>query len=172
MSLRFVLAIGLSVAADAFQLVGARPWVGAGRAPSPVLAERKPFELKVDIPPRGICGIRFKPLLPESEAVVCRYDIPFSLNVEQQGGRAVCTKAGAGGEQPGDILRYTTQWTLGLPQGEGLVTTAASFGGQISWQMGLFDVAKATSWQQVVDALVSNSEDRTDSVTMIFERPL
>ena len=54
-----------------------------------------------------------------------RYDIPFALNVENQGGRAVCTKAGDGGEQPGDVLRYTTNWSLGLPQGDGLVTTAA-----------------------------------------------
>jgi len=151
------------------------PWLRSGlrRTATPVLmAEREPLSLKVEIPPRGVCGVRFRPLLPESEAVVVRYKVPFGLNVEQQGGLAVCTKAGPGGERPGDVLRYTTEWKIGLPQGEGLITTAASFGGALSWQMGLFDVAKATSWQEVVDALLSNTAERTDTVTLIFERPL
>ena len=60
---------------------------------------------------------------------------------------------------------------MGLPQGDGAITTAASFAGAISWQLGLFDVAKATSWQEVIDALVSNTEQRTDAVTLVFERP-
>ena len=68
--------------------------------------------------------------------------------------------------------RYTTEWKIGLPQGDGLVSTAASFAGGVSWQMGLFDVAKAESWDEVVNALVSNTEQRTDTVTLIFERPL
>ena len=39
-----------------------------------------------------------------SEAVVVKYQGPFGLNVENQGGQAVCTKDGAGGEKVGDIL--------------------------------------------------------------------
>jgi hypothetical protein len=136
------------------------------------MAEREPLSLKVEIPPRGMCGVRFKPILPESEAVVVKYKVPFSLNVEEKGGRAVCTKAGPGGEAVGDILRYTTEWKLDLPQGDGVVTTVASFAGGLSWQMGLFDVAKAGSWEEIVNALVSNTEQRTDTVTLIFERPL
>lgn len=115
--------------------------------------------------------MRFKPIFASSEAVVVKYDLPFGLNVENKGGKAVCTKAGSGGELEGDVLRYTTEWKLGLPEGDGLVTTAASFGGALSWQLGLFDVNKATSWQEVVDALTSNTPERTDTVTLIFERP-
>lgn len=114
--------------------------------------------------------MRFKRLLPSSEAVVVKYKIPFGLNVENKGGLAICTKDGEGGEKVGDVLRYTTQWTLGLPSGDGAITTAASFAGAISWQLGLFDVAKATSWDEVIEALVSNTEERTDEVTLVFER--
>ena len=99
------------------------------------------IELKVNLPPRGTAAIRFKRILPESEAVVVVYDVPFGLNVENQNGRAVCTKDGPGGEKVGDVLRYCTQWTLGLPAGDGAITTAASFAGAISWQLGLFDGA-------------------------------
>lgn len=100
-----------------------------------------------------------------------KYSLPFGLNVEQKNGLAVCTKDGEGGEKVGDILRYSTQWTMGLPQGDGAVTTAASFAGAISWQLGLFDVAKAKSWDEVVEALVSNTVERSDSITLVFERP-
>ena len=52
-----------------------------------------------------------------------RYSIPFGLNVENQGGeglqkgkvvRAVCTKAGPGGEKVGDVLRYCTEYKMQL----------------------------------------------------------
>lgn len=49
----------------------------------------------------------------------------------------------------GDILRFTTQWTMGLPRGDGLVSTVASFGGAIGWQVNLFDVAKAKTFDEV-----------------------
>jgi hypothetical protein len=57
---------------------------------------------------------RFKPLFDESECVVVKYDLPFGLNVENQKGVAVCTKAGTGGEIEGDVLRYCTEWNIGL----------------------------------------------------------
>jgi hypothetical protein len=85
---------------------------------------------------------------------------------------AICTKAGAGGEQPGDILRYTSQWTLGLPRGDGVITTAMSFSGGISWQVSMFDVLAAKRWEDVVAALVSNEQSRTNEVVLLFERPL
>ncbi len=78
----------------------------------------------------------------------------------------------AGGEKIGDVLRYTSQWTLGLPRGDGVITTAMSFAGGIGWQVSMFDVARATSWEDVVTALVSNEGSRTDEVVMLFERPL
>ena len=142
------------------------------RVPPPrMMADAAALSVKTEIPPRGMCGVKFKPLASPSEAVVVKYSIPFGLNVEQQNGLAVCTKAGEGGEAVGDILRYCTEWKIGLPPGDGALTTAASFGGIVSWQMGLFDVAKAGSWDAVVEALTSNTEDRTDTVTLIFERP-
>ena len=98
-----------------------------------------PIEMTVDLPPRGKAKLRFKRLLPSSEGIVVKYSLPCALNVENRDGRAVCTKDGAGGEKVGDVLRYCTQWTLGLPSGDGAITTAASFAGAISWQLGLFD---------------------------------
>ena len=47
-----------------------------------------------------------------------------------------------------------------------------SFAGGLSWQMGLFDVNQAADWDEVVEVLVSNTPERTDKVTLVFERPL
>lgn len=175
-------------------------------APSPSMNAREPFSLTVDLPPRGKCALKFKPLFGSSEAVVVKYDIPFGLNVENKDGAAVCTKAGPGGEQPGDVLRYCTEWTIGLPGGPAsLGATVSSFSGVgLGYQLGLCDVAKAESWDdvrrcpvskraplhptparsllsapylpalpkiQVVQALTSNTQERTDYVLLVFERP-
>jgi len=115
--------------------------------------------------------MKFPPILDgPSEMVEVRYRVPFGLDVAPQNGMAVCTKAGTGGEQVGDVLRYTSQWTLGLPKGDGVVSTAMSFAGGISWQCSMFDVARATSWEDVVEALTTNQEGRTDQVVLLFER--
>ena len=95
-----------------------------------------------------------------SEIVVVRYALPFGLDVAPKNNLVVCTKDGKGGEKEGDILRYTSAWSIGLPQGDGLLSTAASFSGGVSWQCSLFDVMKAKSWEQVVEALTSNVEVR------------
>ena len=69
--------------------------------------------------------------------------------MENKGGEAVCTKDGDGGERVGDVLRYTTQWEMGLPPAGSIYGTLGSFSGALSWQLGLFDVAKATAWEEV-----------------------
>mmetsp|Transcript_25701 Transcript_25701/g.83018 ORF Transcript_25701/g.83018 Transcript_25701/m.83018 type:complete len:175 (-) Transcript_25701:372-896(-) len=149
------------------------PALVAGRRMSTLVMDGGRMFTLTDIPlgKAGTANIRFKPTVAQSEAVVVRYNIPFGLNVESQGGRAICTKDGQGGEKVGDILRFTTQWTMGLPRGDGLVSTVASFGGAIGWQVNLFDVSKAKTFDEVVEALVSNRPERTDQVTLIFERP-
>jgi len=135
-----------------------------------------PVELTIDMPPSGSglqANMRISPVLSvPSEIVEVRYKVPFGLDVAPKNQLCVCTKDGSGGEKEGDVLRYTSQWTLGLPSGEGLVSTAASFSGGVSWQCTLFNVVKAKAWEQVVEALVSNTESRTDEVVLIFERPL
>ena len=133
---------------------------------------REAFTLKLDLPPRGTCNLKFNPLLDSSEAVVVTYKLPFGLNVENKGGAAVVTKDGDGGEKEGDILRYTTKWELGTPPEGTIAGTIGAFGGLINWQLGLLDVAKASDWNEVVEALTSNTPERTDSVTLVFERPL
>ena len=129
--------------------------------------------LEVKVPPSTsglLAQMKVKKLLADSEIVEVRYKLPFGLDVEPQKGRVVCTKDGAGGEKVGDILRYTSCWKMGLPRGDGLVTTAASFAGGLSWQCSLFDVGIAKSWQEVVEALTSNVDSRTDEVVLLFER--
>eukprot|EP00979_Chaetoceros_neogracilis_P009426 scaffold2148_cov264-Chaetoceros_neogracile.AAC.25 len=136
----------------------------------------EPFEIEVVLPPSnsGLAAqMKFQPIFDgPSEIVEVRYKIPFGLNVEPQNGLAVCTKDGEGGEKVGDVLRYSSQWTMGLPRGNGLVSTAASFSGAIGWQCSFFDVTKAKAWDEVVEALVSNTDQRTDVVLLIFERKL
>jgi hypothetical protein len=107
-----------------------------------------------------------------SELVEVRYKLPFGLDVAPMKNLAVCTKDGSGGERVNDVLRFTSYWSIGLPAGNGLVTTAASFAGGVSWQCSLFDVMKAKSWEQVVQALTTNTKERTDEVVLIFERAL
>jgi len=134
------------------------------------------FELMVDVPPTN-SGLQAQMKIESvldgpSEMIEVRYKLPFGLDVEPKNRLAVVTKDGPGGERVGDVLRYTSQWTMGLPMGDGIVTTASSFAGGIKWQCTLFDVAKAVAWEQVVEALVSNVPARTDEVVLIFERPL
>merc|ERR1712127_124776 len=110
-------------------------------------------------------------IFSDSEIVEVRYKVPFGLNVEPQNGNVVvCTKAGDGGEQVGDVLRFTSCWKMGLPRGDGLVTTAASFAGGLSRQCNMFDVMGAKAWEEVVEALTSNVDSRTDEVVLLFER--
>lgn len=45
-------------------------------------------------------------------------------------------------------------------------------GGGLKWGCSMFDVLQANDWGQVVEALVSNTQDKTDEVVLIFERPL
>lgn len=136
------------------------------------------FEVTVAMPSKGSsaglqANLKIAPVLDvPSEIVEVRYQVPFGLNVEPQKGLAVCTKQGAGGEKVGDILRYSSQWTLGLPQGDGIATQAAAFAGGLSWQCTMFNVLKAGSWEEVVEALVSNEQSRTDEVVLLFERPV
>jgi hypothetical protein len=138
----------------------------------------EPFEIVVDMPPSesGLqASMKILPVLSvPSTLVLVRYKIPFGLDVAPKKGYAVCTKDGAGGEKPNDILRYTSQWTLGIPRNlDGIAATAASFAGSgLSWQCSMFDVCKAKAWEQVVNALTSNVADRTDEVVLIFERAL
>ena len=139
------------------------------------MAEDSPFELMVELPGgKGLSAqMKLQPVLDvPSEIVEVRYSLPFGLNVEPKNGLAVCTADGAGGEKVGDILRFTSQWTMGLPRGNGAITTAASFSGAISWQVSMFDVCKAGKWEEVIEALTSNVEQRTNEVVLLFERPL
>mmetsp|Transcript_12407 Transcript_12407/g.16297 ORF Transcript_12407/g.16297 Transcript_12407/m.16297 type:complete len:185 (-) Transcript_12407:322-876(-) len=135
-------------------------------------------ELSVSLPPSGSgmqSNMRIKSCLPgPSEYLEVRYKLPFDLSVEPKNNLAICTKASrvAGGEQVGDVLRYTSQWTLGLPKGEGLGQSLGGFAGSLSWGCSMFDVMAVKDWRQVVEALTTNIPSRTDEVVLIFERPL
>mmetsp|Transcript_18055 Transcript_18055/g.40054 ORF Transcript_18055/g.40054 Transcript_18055/m.40054 type:complete len:180 (+) Transcript_18055:24-563(+) len=147
----------------------------AGRSRQALKMSDGPFELSVSLPGKNELQAQMKfpaALDVPSEIVEVRYNVPFGLNVEPKNNMAVCTKDGPGGEKVGDILRYSSQWTLGLPRGGGVVDTALSFSGSVSWQVSMFDVLKASSWNEVVEALTSNTEDRTDTVVLLFERPV
>mmetsp|Transcript_1636 Transcript_1636/g.2347 ORF Transcript_1636/g.2347 Transcript_1636/m.2347 type:complete len:200 (+) Transcript_1636:79-678(+) len=134
------------------------------------------WEFEIGMPPSnsGLQAlVRMESILDgPSEMIEVRYKLPFGLDVQPQKGLAVCTKDGTGGEKVGDVLRFSSQWTMGLPRGDGLISTAASFSGGIGWQCSLFDVMKAKNWDMVVEALTSNVPARTDEVLLIFERPL
>lgn len=119
---------------------------------------RPDFEFSFVIPKKGIADVgtaevALPPLLDRSEVVVVRYDLPFGLSAEPQGGQVIVTKDGKeGGEKVGDILRQTTYWRGKTP--------------------GLFDVSKnADDFDLVVQALVTNDLAVADEIVLVFERP-
>ena len=120
----------------------------------------KVFELEIDMPPTNSgnrARLKFPSILSvPSEIIQVRYKLPFGLDVAPLKNLAVCTKDGNGGEKAGDVLRYTSQWIMGLPSGEGLAATAAFTGVGPTWQCNMFDVMKAKNWEKVVEALTSN----------------
>ena len=132
------------------------------RVPLNLQAAGESVELSISMPPSGSglqANMRIVPILSvPSKIVEVRYKVPFGLNVAPKNQLCVCTKDGAGGEKKGDVLRFASQWTIGLPSGDGLLSTAASFSGGVSWQCSLFNVLNAKSWEQVVEALTSNVE--------------
>ena len=114
-----------------------------------------------------------QPLAIESHTSLS-HRLPFNLNVENVNGLATCTGDGENGEKVGDILRYCTEWKMGLPGGMASpMATISSFSGAgMSYQLGLFDVVKqGKNWNDLVEALVSNTPERTEEVTLVFERP-
>lgn len=134
---------------------------------------RDPFVMPIDLGASGKGQLKFKPSFASSEAVLVKYALPFELSVEQQSGKPVVTKDGPGGERVGDVLRYSTKWEQELPnaRNDGVFDMLGSFGGLLKWKVNMFDMNKAQSWDDVVEALTSNTPDRTDSVTLVFERP-
>lgn len=167
-------ALLLLTATDAFVSQSAALSRPSWRSQTHLHAE--PFEVMLKMPPANSdvqAQLKFEPVLDEpSEIIEVRYTIPFGLNVEPKNNLAICTKDGEGGEKVGDVLRFTSAWTMGLPRGDGLITTAASFAGGLQWQCSMFDVMRSKNWEQVVEALTSNVESRTDEVVLLFERPL
>lgn len=174
---KFLSVITFCILAPLFHAFSTVPSIARQRvAPPPLQMSSDTFELEVGIPPSNsglLAQMKIKPVLEGgSEIIQVRYKIPFGLNVEPKNGFATVTQDGQGGEKVGDVLRFTSQWTMGLPRGNGLISTAASFSGGIGWQCSLFDVMKAKRWEEVVEALVSNVPQRTDEVVLIFERKL
>lgn len=81
------------------------------------------------------------------------------------------------------LLREGTFWTARFTAGPGSTLQAChlvvltvclvlSIGGGLKWGCSMFDVLSARDWGQVVEALVSNTQDKTDEVVLLFERPL
>ena len=108
---------------------------------------------------------------PGKEIIQVRAPLPINLDLAPVSGLATITKSSPStGIREGDVLRYCSQFTMGLPRGDGIITTVGSFGGAIGWQCSLFNVKNARKWEEVVEALVSNDESRTDYCLMLFER--
>ena len=128
--------------------------------------------LYIAMPPRskGLTA-EMKIIHPDdTEMVEIRAPLPFGLDAEPVDGVAKVTKDNANGARAGDVLRYCSMFTMGLPRGDGVVTTAASFGGAIGWQSSMFSVDRAARWEDVIEALVSNTEQRTDECVLLVER--
>eukprot|EP01041_Mallomonas_annulata_P005295 gene5295-10588_t len=110
----------------------------------------------------------YRAIFPNSEFIVITYAVPFSLNVEPKQGMAIVTKDGKNGEQVGDIMRATTCFSQGFVAA-GAATDIMAFAGNVKWRKGIFETSGAP-WSQILDALLSNTPDKTTDVTIVFER--
>eukprot|EP01038_Epipyxis_sp_PR26KG_P004141 gene4141-5895_t len=116
---------------------------------------------------------KFRPLFQKSEFYTVNYAVPFNLNIDKppKGFPApIVSKDGEFGEKEGDVLRATTCWSQGF-NAAGVTSDIAMFAGNIKWRKSVFETAGAP-WQQVVDALLSNTEERSKVVTLVYEREI
>ena len=70
----------------------------------------------------------------------------------------------------GDVLRATTAWSQGM-QAAGITSDIMQFAGNVKWRKSVFDTAGAP-WQSTVDALLSNTAERSEKVSLVFERQI
>lgn len=119
----------------------------------------------------GPVKIQFRPIFAKSTFYVTSYDVPFGLNIDRppDGFPApLVKKAGKGGEQEGDALRGCTSWSQGF-SAAGATADISMFAGSIKLRKSVFDCTLAP-WDKVVEALTSNTAERSKTVTLIFER--
>jgi hypothetical protein len=113
----------------------------------------------------------FRRVFEKSTFFITSYDVPFGLNIDKppKGCPApIVTKDGKAGEKAGDLLRATTCWSQGF-SAAGVTSDIAMFAGNVKWRKSVFDTTLAP-WQQIVDALLSNTAERSQTVTLVFER--
>merc|ERR1719426_370863 len=108
-------------------------------------------------PLRASAAPKLSSIVMEDRVFALKIPLGDAGTAKGQAVRAVCTKDGPGGEKVGDVLRYCTEYKMQLAGqgpggggGGGILTTVASFGGVLSYQLGLFDVYKAKTWDDVV----------------------
>ena len=176
MTLRAACAAALcALAVDAFA-PGGRAF-----ARSPALMSAPPakgFEVKLDLGDREI-KVNIPKTMAESELIIENYPLPFFIDIESVEGKGnIVTKDGSeqqnkGSERTGDRLRGFTYFTIaqGFQEGGGPVSMLSAFGGaSVKYRKMLFD-ATQVPWEAALEKLMTNEPRRTDSVTMIFERP-
>mmetsp|Transcript_29110 Transcript_29110/g.87007 ORF Transcript_29110/g.87007 Transcript_29110/m.87007 type:complete len:181 (+) Transcript_29110:191-733(+) len=170
----------------AFLLQSCHSFLGARRHARPVTsvapraaAADKVFTVEVELE-QGPVKVQLSPTMAKSEVVVAKYPLPFFIDIEarKEAGNVV-TKDGSeqkndGAERVGDRLRAFTYYEVGsnVGGGGGAIDMFASFGGVgIKYQRKLFD-ATFVPWEKALETLCTNEPRRTDSVTMVFERPV
>mmetsp|Transcript_17356 Transcript_17356/g.29340 ORF Transcript_17356/g.29340 Transcript_17356/m.29340 type:complete len:214 (+) Transcript_17356:77-718(+) len=117
----------------------------------------------------------FRPIFYKSSFFTVTYPVPFGLNIEKppKGFPAPIVNKDSqleGGEKVGDVLRACTCWAQGF-DAAGATSDIMMFAGNVKWRKSVFDAAGAP-WQQLVDALMSNTNERSDTVTLVFEREI
>ena len=146
----------------------------------------------------GTVQLEFQPYFSSSQLMTFRYPVPFTLEAEPVGGVIKVTDTGEGLIE-GDVLRAfsTLEVRYDSATGERRYCKGGLRGVAVdeaerkrSWKRcnpakGLLRlinpetkperclfVFEGQPYQQVVDALVANSPDKTGEIVMVFERPL
>jgi hypothetical protein len=133
----------------------------------------KVVELEVPMDGENVMPIpiSLRPIFASSEFFVVTYDVPFGLNVDKPPKNfpaPIVTKDGKNGERVGDVLRATSCWSQGF-NAAGATSDIMSFAGNVKWRRSVFDTTGAP-WEQIVQALTSNTAERCSQVSLVFER--
>ena len=138
------------------------------------ISNQKDKIVEIEVPMDGDAKpipISLRPIFASSEFFVLTYDVPFGLNVDKPPKNfpaPIVTKDGKNGEKVGDVLRATSCWSQGF-NAAGATSDIMSFAGNVKWRRSVFDTTGAP-WEQIVQALTSNTAERCSRVSLVFER--
>jgi hypothetical protein len=160
--MRLSLILGLACVVNSGFVPRAAPFAATHGSRRRTTAPHLAFPLRLDLGD----GTKFNEQLPSlfsrSCLITVRLPVPFELHAASHQGVLRVTVDGSGMRE-GDVLRCCTTYRSRMSTNLGLLPTP-------KWDQCLF-LCDGQPHERVVEALVTNTAERTDHVLLILERP-